>query len=778
MKNTLKRNLSFLLAITLVFGSAYVGLGEVDFSGLFAVKAEAASSGKCGENLTWTLDDEGTLTISGMGNMADYDYYYSPYAPWFSSRANVKTVVVDNGVTSIGTFAFYDCKNLISITIPDSVTSIGNTAFVNTGYYNNSNNWENNVLYIGNHLIKAKTSITGAYEIKNGTKCIGSHAFFDCESLTSITIPNSVTSIGIDAFYNCTGLTVITIPNSVTSIGAGAFECCTNLESVIIPESVTNIGNYVFAYCESLESITIPDSVTKIGCNAFEECKKLTTVNLGKGLTCIDDQTFNYCRALKEVIFTGNVKHIGNEAFGSCVSLESITIPNGVKSIGYSAFYFCTRLKSITIPDSVTSIGNAAFRDCRNLTSIIVTSANKYYSSADGVLFNKDKTALICYPLGKTNSSYTIPDSVKKISNVAFAWCKKLTSVIIPSSVISIEDNSFSNTNLRYVFFTGSKKQWNAIGVEIYNPAIHYNSTTHTYEPKTTKATVTKNGKVETKCIYCTKITKSTVIYYPKTIELSSSTVTYNGKVRTPSVIVKDSKGKTLVKGTDYKVTVPSGRKLPGIYKYTITFMGKYSGTKTLTFKILPATVSTSKMTAAATTSSIRINWPKVECVTGYKVYQYSSSQGKYIPIATVTSNTYKKTTNLKAGTTYYFKVKAYKKLSDGTVIEGALSNAFATATKCAAPTITSVVSPSKSKATVKWSNVSGETGYQLYYATSKNGTYTKVNSYGENVLTGTKTFSASASGKTIYFKARAYKKVNGQTIFGDWSAIKSVKLK
>ena len=692
----------------------------------------------------------------------------------FSACKSLATVTIGNSVTSIGTFAFYDCKSLISITIPDSVTSIGNAAFVNTGYYNNSSNWKNDVLYIGNHLIKAKTSITGAYEIKNGTKCIGSYAFFDCESLTSITIPSSVTSIGIYAFYNCTGLTVITIPNSVISIGAGAFECCTNLESVIIPESVTNIGNYVFAYCESLESITIPDSVTKIGCNAFEECKKLTTVNLGKGLTCIDDQTFNYCRALKEIVFTGNVKHIGNEAFGSCVSLESITIPDGVKSIGYSAFYFCTRLKSITIPDSVTSIGNAAFKDCRNLTSIIVTSANKYYSSADGVLFNKDKTALICYPLGKTNSSYTIPDSVKKISNVAFAWCKKLTGVIIPSSVISIEDNSFSNTNLRYVFFTGSKKQWNAIGVEIYNPAIHYNSTTHTYEPKTTKATVTKNGKVETKCIYCTKITKSTVIYYPKTIELSSSTVTYNGKVRTPSVIVKDSKGKTLVKGTDYKVTVPSGRKLPGIYKYTITFIGKYSGTKTLTLKILPATVS-SKMTAVPTSSSIKLTWPKVAGVTGYKVYQYSPSQGKYVQIATVTGNTYKKT-GLKAGTTYNFKVKAYKKLSNGTVIEGALSNAFATATKCAAPTISSLVASNGQKATIKWSSVTGATGYQVYYSTKKDSGYQKAVS--TTSKSASKTFSKSAKGKKIYFKVRAYKKVNGQTIYGNWSAVKSTTIK
>ena len=248
MKKALKRSLSLLLAITIIFGSMYIGLSEVDFGGLFAVKAKAASSGTCGTNVTWTLDD-GAITISGTGDMKNFN---TSSIPWRSQKTNITSVVIDNGVTSIGNYAFYGCSNLETVTIPDSVTSIGNyafrgcssltsiaipdgltsigsfafrdcaylttitipdsatsievSAFYNTGYYNDSSNWENDVLYIGNHLIEAKTTLSGEYAIKEGTKTIVNKAFYDCSSLTSITIPGTVTSIGNSAFYNCISL--------------------------------------------------------------------------------------------------------------------------------------------------------------------------------------------------------------------------------------------------------------------------------------------------------------------------------------------------------------------------------------------------------------------------------------------------------------------------------------------------------------------------------------------------------------------------------------------
>ena len=292
------------------------------------------------------------------------------------------------------------------------------------------------------------------------------------------------------------------------------------------------------------------------------------------------------------------------------------------------------------------------------------------------------------------------------------------------------------------------------------------------------EATETADGHTAGYDCYCGYKTNAKIAKIAS-VKLSSSTVTYNGKVRNPSITVKDANGKALVNGTDYDVTVPSGRKNPGIYKYVVTFKGNYEGTKTLNFTINPETVDVATIKATQSTSVIKLTWGAVEGATGYRVYQYSPSKGKFVQIASVKGVTsYRKATNLKAGTEYKFKVKAYTKLSDGTVLWATASKEFLTATECKAPSITSVTSPSKSKATVKWSNVDGETGYQLYYSTKKTSGFKKVASYEANKLTGSKTFSSSASGKTIYFKVRAYQKVNGQTIFSEWSAVKSVKLK
>ncbi len=174
----------------------------------------------------------------------------------FSGCSSLESITIPEGVTSIGGQAFYNCSSFESITIPEGVTSIGYQAFYNTAYYKNDANWENGVLYIGNHLIEVKTSMYGSYTIKSGTKCIADYAFSRCSSLTSITIPDSVTSIGGLAFWGCSSLTSITIPNSVTSIGNYAFEYCSSLTSITIPDSVTSIGNFVFYNCSSLTSIT------------------------------------------------------------------------------------------------------------------------------------------------------------------------------------------------------------------------------------------------------------------------------------------------------------------------------------------------------------------------------------------------------------------------------------------------------------------------------------------------------------------------------------------
>ena len=314
-------------------------------------------------------------------------------------------------------------------------------------------------------------SSLGGYPVTS----IGSYAFSSCSSLTSVTIPSSVTSIGICAFFSCRSLTSVTIPSSVTSIGVGAFFSCRSLTSVTIPSSVTSIGEEAFVGCSSLtsinvdsaneyycsiggvlynksateliccpggaKSVTIPSSVTSIGYSAFYGCSALTSVTIPSSVTSIGGYAFYDCSALTSVTIPSSVTSIGERAFVGCSSLTSVTIPLSVTSIGDRAFVGCSSLTSVTIPSSVTSIGSYAFYYCSSLTSINVDSANRYYCSIDGVLYNKDATELVCCPGGA--KSMTIPSSVTRIGNYAFEYCSALISVTIPSSVTSIGEFAF-----------------------------------------------------------------------------------------------------------------------------------------------------------------------------------------------------------------------------------------------------------------------------------------------------------------------------------------------
>ena len=263
---------------------------------------------------------------------------------------------------------------------------------------------------------------------------INDYAFKYCSSLTSITIPDSVTSIGYQAFYDCSSLTSMTIPDSVTTIGEAAFSNCHSLASITVDTNnqyyksidgnlYTKDGKTLVQYAigKTDSLFTIPDSVTSIGDYAFHVCSSLTSITIPDSVTSI-----------------------GDHAFYGCSSLTSMTIPDSVTRIGYWAFYGCSSLTSITIPDSVTSIGEAAFSGCSSLTSITVDTNNQYYTSIDGNLYTKDGKTLVQYARGKTDSLFTIPDSVTSIGDYAFYVCSSLTSITIPDSVTSIGDSAFS----------------------------------------------------------------------------------------------------------------------------------------------------------------------------------------------------------------------------------------------------------------------------------------------------------------------------------------------
>jgi hypothetical protein len=335
-------------------------------------------------------------------------------------------------VTSIPNSAFSNCSNLTSITLPDSVTSIGSSAF----YY--------------------CTSLS-SIELPDSVTSIGQSAFNSCTSLSSIELPDSVASIGNEAFSNCTSLSSISIPDSVNSIGSQAFYFCSNLATLTIPDGVTSIEMGAFAMCMSLISIELPDSVTSIGMNAFYGCFSLDSITIPDDVTNIGSQAFYNCNSLAGIVIPNGVTSIGSSAFENCSSLSSISIPNSVTSIGDSAFYNCTSLGSVTIGSGVTSIGGYAFGGCTGLTAINVDASNSMYSSDSGVLYNKSKTTLIIYPIGKTGTSFTIPSGVTSIRDLAFYGCENLSSVTIPNSVNSIGEHVFRNCdNLNSVTFDGN----------------------------------------------------------------------------------------------------------------------------------------------------------------------------------------------------------------------------------------------------------------------------------------------------------------------------------
>ena len=228
-----------------------------------SLRVNAAASGTCGDNVTWTLEDNGTLTISGSGEMADYTNEFNPKTateylttPWYMYNSFIKAIVIENGVTSIGRLAFAECPNITSITIPNSVASIGRSAFSGCS---------------------GLTSI----EIPNSVSIINAATFCDCSNLSEIIIPNSVTVIEYNAFVNCNNLSSITIPNSITSIGSCAFGNCSGLTSITIPDSVTSLGYKAFDNCDNLKTVTMSWSeYNKLGADSINKCFDGNTVTI------------------------------------------------------------------------------------------------------------------------------------------------------------------------------------------------------------------------------------------------------------------------------------------------------------------------------------------------------------------------------------------------------------------------------------------------------------------------------------------------------------------
>ena len=703
-------------------------------------------SGSCGENVTWTLTADGTLTISGTGAMTDYTY--DSKSPWYSCRTYIKRVVMQQGVTSIGGDAFWDCSGLTSVTIPDGVTSIGGGAF-----------WD----------CAALTSVTIPGSVTN----VGQDAFYNCSSLTDIyyggygtdwqklnvSIPTSATvhfkdniygkgDCGINVTWELTGdgtLTIsgtgrisnyshdnnapwyscrayikrVVIQQGVRAIGDQAFYYCENLTSVTIPEGVTSIGDYAFAYCVSLTSATIPEGVTSIGGEAFLGCTGLTSVAIPSSVTSTGFETFSGCSGLTSVTIPDSVTSIGNFAFRGCSGLTSVTIPSSVTSIGGSAFSGCTGLTSVTIPDSVTSIGWSAFENCTALTFV------------------------------------TIPESVTYISGEVFSNCVRLARVTIPKSVTEISSKAFYYCDsLTDVYYAGTAADWAKISIsegneDLLAAALHCKPTPLT-APSVTGGNdaqgrptlkwdkVAGAAKYE---VYRARSLNGDYIKYSTVTGTSYTNISYieNGNTYYYKVRALDANGTAGPWSDVVAVTCRLGLTAP-----TVTGGNDSQGRPTL-------------------------KWKAVTGAAKYEVYRARSLNGDYIKYSTVTGTSYTNISYIENGNTYYYKVRALD--ANGTA--GAWSSIVSVTYKqtLLAPTVTGG-NDAQGRPTLKWNAVTGAAKYEVYRARSLNGDYIKY-----STVTGTSYTNISyiENGNTYYYKVRALK---SDGTAGAWSSIVSVTYK
>ena len=393
MQKLNKRFFSLLLALALLWTLA----PQIAWSS----HAADPTSGVCGENLTWSFDPgTGTLTVAGSGDMEGDSL-------WIDYRDSIQTVILPAGLTSICDDAFSCCTALTSLTIPDAVT------------------------------------------------CIGSWAFADCAALASLTLPAELTEIGYQAFENCIALTEITFPDALTAIGEYAFSNCAGLTSIPFPDGLTSIAWGAFRECAALTEVTLPVGLTELEADVFSDCTALTAIFVAEGNPCFSsdaegvvfdrEQTtlllypcgktgsyavpdsvsvigvdaFCGCEALTEITFPAGLTDICEGAFCDCTGLTSLSFPAELAAIDAWAFSGCIGLTSVPLPAGLTSIDPLAFTGCPALTAFSVAADNPSFRAESGVVFDKEKTALILYPCGRTGA-YAVPSGVTSIAEFAF----------------------------------------------------------------------------------------------------------------------------------------------------------------------------------------------------------------------------------------------------------------------------------------------------------------------------------------------------------------------
>lgn len=585
---------------------------------LHVIGASAAESGTCGNDMTWTLDDNGLLTISGTGMMTRH--------PW--NREDVKKVVINNGVKTICDNAFSECKNLISVSFPDSLTKIG-------------------------------------YQ-----------AFGECISLSSVTIPGNVTDAGRYSFEGCTGLTSIVICDGVEEL-YHTFNRCTNLVNVSIPSSVTNLGSEPFHYCSKLQSIDVSEensqylsldgvlySKDKSILYRYPMGKPGTQYSIPENVEVLADCVFDGCGNLSSVTIPDSVFHIGNYVFENCTGLTEITIPTGVKWMACGVFRGCSGLTNMTVPCSVEAY---LFSGCSNLNSLTILSGAKKIG---------EKAFEGCNAL----KSLVIPGTLTKITDDAFWECPNLSSITVPinnqNAIQYFKDLGFEKAlniipsqisdceidRIADVEFSGK-----AIEPEVHisdngKDLVKGKDFTVSYENNINvgSATAIITGAGD----YSGTVSKNFIIFAAGLDMCQFSTIkdqAYTGKGIKPDVSATLYETYKLKKNVDYTLSYKNNIKV-GEATVVVTGSGNFEGHREISFRILPKTVKISSLKVKD--GNLTLKWKKGKEINGYEInYSLKKDFLEYEAVAVRKSDkTQTVIKNLSKNKTYYFRIRTYKK--------------------------------------------------------------------------------------------------------------------
>ena len=523
-----------------------------------------------------------------------------------------------------------------------------------------------------------------------------------------------------------TSVTSVTFASGIEEIGTGICKGYTALERVSLPDTLITIGSDAFFNCSALTGITVPNSVTSIGSNAFSGCISLISADLSCKATALPSGLFNGCYALNTVSLPAFITSIGDAAFRDCRALSNINIPDNVKEIGKEAFNGCIKLARVSLPSELKTIGDMAFKDCQSLTEIF------------------------------------IPNKVKTIAEEAFVGCSSLRNAYIGSGVSVIKKYIFSGcTALENIVFGGDYYNFTDLtstmmtSMTTYYP-VKYASGWANYDGINLKSynaptSVTITGATE--AAPGAKVTLK-VNAVPSSSEFAN---VYILKSSNPNVATVSDDGTIIARATG--ITTITAYMINGV-------------SDSITFSVTPTKPQDIKATAKTTTSA-EITWSAVSNVTGYNIYRSTSKNGTFKKVGSSTTNSYTDK-GLSKGKTYYYKVASYVN-SDGKQAVSAYTSVVSVKAAAPAPAQVSASKAKSGAAKITWSKSTGANGYEVYMATSANGKFTKAGTI-TKAATVTYTKSGLKSGKTYYFKVRAYTTVSGKKVYSDYT--KTVKVK